>query len=74
MLFIFGHSALLILEIINPIIGIFHGSMLLIGIIAGYIGLFIIGKISSRVAWRIYKINNNDKIVVEYLPYSFVNY
>lgn len=72
-LFIFGHSALLILEIINPIIGVFHGSMLLVGVLAGYIGLFIIGKISSRVAWRVYQIKNSDKIVIEFLPYSFVS-
>ena len=72
MLFIFGHSALLILEVINPLIGVFHGSMLMIGVLAGYLGLFLIGKISSKVAWRIYKINNSDKIVIEFLPYSFV--
>jgi len=73
MLFIFGHSALLILEIINPIIGIFHGSMLMIGVATGYLGLFLIGKVSSRVAWKIYKINNSDKILIEFIPYSFVN-
>lgn len=73
MLFIAGHSALLILEIINPIIGLFHGSMLTVGVLAGYLGLFLIGKVSSRVAWKIYKINNSEKIVVEFLPYSFVS-
>ncbi len=73
MLFIFGHSVLLILEIINPIIGVFHGSMLMVGVAAGYLGLFLIGRVSSRVAWKIYKINNSDKIVIEFLPYSFVS-
>jgi len=62
----------LILEIINPIIGVFHGSMLTIGILAGYVALYIIGKISARVVWRVYQIKNSDKIVIEYLPYSFV--
>ena len=46
--------------------------MLTIGVMAGYIGLFIVGKVSSRVAWKIYKINNSEKIVVEFLSYSYV--
>jgi hypothetical protein len=46
--------------------------MLTIGILAGYVALYIIGKISARVVWRVYQIKNSDKIVIEYLPYSFV--
>jgi hypothetical protein len=63
----------LILEITNPLIGIFHGTMLSIGIFLGYLGLFAIGKVSGKVIWKIYSIKNNDKIVVEFLSYSYVN-
>jgi hypothetical protein len=70
MTFLYGNSALLFFELLDPVYGHFHGLMLTLAFSLGFSLFGIIGSIVERTIHRIYKINGDDhRIFVEDLSH-----
>lgn len=73
MAFIYGNSALLFLEIFDPVYGYFHGIMLALSLSFGYGFLFVIGYVAQKTIHIIEEVDN-EKSKVTFLSYYRVSF
>lgn len=69
MAYLYGNSLLFFFELCDPVYGYFHGLMLSVSLLTGWLLHGVIGFIMHKTIHRIYKIKGSNNIYVEYLGF-----
>jgi hypothetical protein len=69
MAYLYGNSLLFFLELCDPVYGYFHGLMLSVSLITGWLLHGVIGLVMQKTIHRIYKVKGSNNIYVEYLGF-----
>jgi hypothetical protein len=71
-IYIYGNSILLHLDIFDPAMGYFHGMMLTLSVTLGWTFLFVIGNVIQKTIYKIYRVeesNSKTFYKIEFIPY-----